>query len=581
MKKTKSALWVPCVGAMVLSSLAQGHPRWSGLPDLTKLSAEEETARVSLRDLKQSELLEDFDQLTTAFRGLYGPMELKQRKLGFKYEELVAEYRAKVASAKSDAEGFGAIMQFLTRFQDGHVSLSVPMTAEGIRSYRINLFLTPVEGKALIAKVGDEYAGMGISVGDEVISIDGKAPFELLPIIRKYVSDANEITDQHLVYLALRRPFYITELKPTSNYAHLEVKKADGTVMPLDLTWRGVRFDDAVPSETFVFKRDSDRYSKRDELGSDVRDSYLEMGQTVPFFFSAKAKSKFNLSRVYPSPEFLKKYGIEDATKSPEVFAALYRYKGKTLLLIRMPTYSVSDSSGMIKAYKAVLDQYQPLADALIIDQTHNPGGANDYLFAFFKMFLKKPAANVVRRFHVDRMWVQQFKEMAKEADPALKKEDSRQFWERALEIDRASDRGETMVGPMPLAGGNLIQPDSEFTWNKPILLLADELAGSCGDLFPMLMKRNGVAKIFGERTMGLGGNVVPVLELANSGAELRLTRNLSMMYRADGKYTDEDLIENNGIQPDTRYTHTVDDFRAGFVKYIEAFSEEALKQIQ
>jgi C-terminal processing protease CtpA/Prc len=96
--------------------------------------------------------------------------------------------------------------------------------------------------------------------------------------------------------------------------------------------------------------------------------------------------------------------------------------------------------------------------------------------------------------------------------------------------------------------------------------------------MFPMLMQRNGIAKIFGEVTTGAGGNVDDgIATLSNSQATLNLTRGLYTTFRADGAYTDADLVENNGITPDYHYSHTVADFRAGFVGYIKAFSDKAV----
>jgi C-terminal processing protease CtpA/Prc len=112
------------------------------------------------------------------------------------------------------------------------------------------------------------------------------------------------------------------------------------------------------------------------------------------------------------------------------------------------------------------------------------------------------------------------------------------------------------------------------------MLVLIDELAGSCGDAFPMLIKSNRIAKLFGKRTMGLGGNVEP-FTLQNSRTTVALTRGLFTSHKESEAYTDQDWIENNGVVPDISYEHTVEDTRKGFVEYVKTFSNEAINQIK
>jgi hypothetical protein len=90
-------------------------------------------------------------------------------------------------------------------------------------------------------------------------------------------------------------------------------------------------------------------------------------------------------------------------------------------------------------------------------------------------------------------------------------------------------------------------------------------------------MTRSGVARAFGARTMGLGGNVEEIAVLNHSFAKVRLTRGLTTTASSDGNYPTERFLENNGVQPSNglAYTHTVDDVRAGYVK---AFSDAAVQ---
>lgn len=112
------------------------------------------------------------------------------------------------------------------------------------------------------------------------------------------------------------------------------------------------------------------------------------------------------------------------------------------------------------------------------------------------------------------------------------------------------------------------------------MIVLIDELAGSCGDAFPMLIHDNDVAPLFGRRTMGLGGNVEPFGPLTHSDAVLYLTRGLFTTHRDDETYAPEAFVENNGVLPDIEHVISVDDFRAGFVDYVTHFSDELARRV-
>jgi C-terminal processing protease CtpA/Prc len=119
-----------------------------------------------------------------------------------------------------------------------------------------------------------------------------------------------------------------------------------------------------------------------------------------------------------------------------------------------------------------------------------------------------------------------------------------------------------------------MVPPYPLVTATKPVLVLHDELSVSGGDAFPMVMQSGGF-KTFGARTGGLGGSVEAVLTLPHSAARLSLTRGLFAAHNpAGGGEPVTRLIENNGITPDYPHAVTVADMRAGYVGYVDAFSD-------
>jgi C-terminal processing protease CtpA/Prc len=87
-------------------------------------------------------------------------------------------------------------------------------------------------------------------------------------------------------------------------------------------------------------------------------------------------------------------------------------------------------------------------------------------------------------------------------------------------------------------------------------------------------MQGHGRAKVIGSRTMGLGGHVVQVPALYNSGLSLRMTK--SLFYRPNGT-----PIENNGVEPDVPYAPTEEDFMNGYRDYQKFYLNELFKMIE
>jgi C-terminal processing protease CtpA/Prc len=180
----------------------------------------------------------------------------------------------------------------------------------------------------------------------------------------------------------------------------------------------------------------------------------------------------------------------------------------------------------------------------------------------------------MVQAMNADRVWIDSYRSFARFIDPTLESEYARELYYISTQIESAYDSFEPLSVPVQFEGPNPYLEPSDFVWKKPLLVLIDELSGSGGDAFPMLLKSNRLARFFGERTMGLGGSVEPTVTLPNMQATLYLTRGLFTTYREDGQYTDASYIENSGVEPDLRYVLTVDDVRGGYVNYMTAFSD-------
>lgn len=539
----------------------------------------------SVRNLTRSEATADFEQIVQAVRTYYGPLEYKERRFGYTLNELADGSRAELAAAADDAtdnDYYAVFQRFLAKLEDGHVGISFPLSGAAVDTYSIPIFLQEIEGQAVVGHVSGAAAEAGIAVGDVVASVDGKAPMAYLETIKKYDALGQDDTEDQFVFRVFYRPATMREIVPASDTARIVVERADKTTLSVDLTWNVLR-----PTNTDT-EGLAAAFSVRQAQDFNRAAGYSVMGwgDPKPFFDTVAVRDRYNWTQVVASDEMKAKYGATE-TDWP-IFAAVYEWKGKKVLLVREPAYGGSTDemlANFIRNYKAVLDTFEGTVDVLVLDQTHNTGGA--FCQEFFRLFADKPYPAFVQFNNTDRDWVlgltsswpTMLGTMIADADDAF----YASLKDIAGRTERDYDAGLSMTSDaLPLLGGfNMTGPYHDYHWKKPFLVLADELAGSCGDLFPMLIKASGVAKIMGQRTVGLGGNVSEVSVLGNSLAEVRLTRGLFTSYRADGRYSDDDMMENHGVLPDIEYDHTLADFRAGYVRYFERFSNEALKLLK
>lgn len=455
---------------------------------------------------------------------------------------------------------------------------------------KIPILAVPVQDKVLVGYVGPELAGENVVVGDEIVTVDGVEPFAYLPLFTAHERFGNDLSDRHLIKSLFKRANWFQKTitlpsgqtlsaQPTASKAKVVFKRPSGDSYTRDFVWRTVKPASAAV-EFGGHSLAKSLYSANAAELVHERATLMNFGDTLPFFLTEQPKTAYDFKRV--SVDKTDEALLSQLQLKPEdvkdVYAALYRHGGKTIMIVRQPGYSAEDIPSHLKTYKALLSQNESLADVLVIDQTHNPGGNSDFLDGFAALFATESFRSYAQFMRADRKWLHGIRKDYDALSPeAQQSEAGLKYLDIAAAVEDAIDSSRYLTEePFSFTGANYVRPDAQFSWTKPVLVLANELAGSCGDLFPMMMKRNGRAKIFGERTMGLGGSVEGMAALTNSRVIVHLTRGLLIDYQEDGQYDVSDYIENNGVTPDIHHAIGVDDFRGGYVSYVKAFSDVA-----
>ena len=531
----------------------------------------------AVRSITPNEALADFDQIAESFRSLYGAKARKEKRYGFKFEEVVTKYRAQVAAGKSEAERIGAMKEFLAVFRDAHISLSFDLISDKAHAFRLPFGVAPVESAYLVYDAGKDPAMAAVARGDELVSIDGVPAAQLAATFDKYTQVENPLSTKHFSAARLTtRSIYMSHGLTNGKKATLVFKKPDGSLVTAKPAWTEIPH--LLPKLAAPTGGGTHALQYASVEAFDViRDELASMGARTPFFMTPEAKAALGVTdEVKPSAAALTKFAVTDAqAQAAGYYATTYTHAGKKILLLRLPDYEPQDMNSAFNYVRALLDEQQPLVDGLVFDNSHNPGGIGVYSVALVSLLSSKPGNGFVEMVHADRKWISMFAGAA--ADAQAQNDPSAPIlstWAHQIDDAYSAEKQLSPAIPMGLTTDGTLQPDDKVSWKKPVVMLADELSVSCGDIVPLLAKANGLATVFGETTMGGGGNVEQVATLTNTQGALSISRGLNTVYDPTGAYPDAAFIEDNGVVPDVHYAHTVADFRAGYVGYVNAFSD-------
>ena len=106
-------------------------------------------------------------------------------------------------------------------------------------------------------------------------------------------------------------------------------------------------------------------------------------------------------------------------------------------------------------------------------------------------------------------------------------------------------EQGHLLTDLYPFHGMEVVNPHPRVNFTKPIFILVNEMAFSCGDEFPAIFQENKRATIIGTPTAGAGGGVTGI-SFTNLNGINQFRYTVSITYRSDGK-----SLENRGVTPD------------------------------
>ena len=241
--------------------------------------------------------------------------------------------------------------------------------------------------------------------------------------------------------------------------------------------------------------------------------------------------------------------------------------------------------------FQSEITYLQQNTDGLILDIMRNPGG--DACFAEDLLTRVNPNSfrTVGLEIRATRSWVSDYLHALEDAR-ALGADDVilKQLESNLSAVQQAFHQPSGRTQALPVCGPSLdLEPAKDkasrvVAYTKPIILLTDEFTASAGDLFAAAMQDNQRALLFGNRTMGAGGNVnqyqtTTYSEGAGLVTESLMTRNHQVITEG---FPATSYIENVGVRPDLVQDYmTQDNLLSSGAGFVKAFTDAIVKYIQ
>lgn len=521
-------------------------------------------------------MLADLDTLRGIFYARYAPAGWKQELYGWDLDAEIQKAKDKVSAADSMTvkEYQRLVKTMLNSAKDYHVEGFFATNEAAI----IPLGLTEAEGRYFITYIDHKAFPAGslpFREGDELTGFDGKSMTAAMAELAASLGMDNvPHSDRGLLAESFFARGAENGYTVPSGPAVLTVRRADGSAVEVPLQW--AYFKDWVSPQPFVT----------------AKAAAAAMPLDWSLLMLADQPSADGRGNIAARDGFLPPPGDLIWEASPDSAFRAYIYRapgGKRVGFVRVPTFQVSDPEKNVAEFAKLVEIFNAGTDALVIDETNNPGGYVFYMYALASMLTDRPLTLPMYRLTMTQNDAMQTAFLLRRAERTTVETDAdaqkflgmtslvgypvdlAYFKEKIAHYKdylASWEAGETLSRPLYLDGLRQVQPHASARYTKPLVVLTNELDISCGDFFPAMLQDNGRAVIFGERTAGAGGSINFVDYPPNLLGINRLRLTATIAVRPNGQ-----PLENLGVTPDLPYRVTADDVQNGYRGYAAALN--------
>lgn len=546
--------------------------------------------------------LRDLGFLEHLLQVKYAPKVWKEQYLGWDLAQSSIFAEQKLKSVENPSTSFcqQVIADFVGALSDFHAGVTFFAVENAYLPYSVQ---KSSDGRFYFVDV--MTFSTDIRVGDELLEVDGKPVEEVLATLYGANHKGTSAEESAALRTLFSRMASLGHKVPSGRVT-LKIRRPSGSVKEVRVKWRytpeGVGdLATIAPSIKTPQLQRSVRGLLPKKGEQSHQSSTLFYSPMVPHFWA-------ELRNHYATSGLKSGYNIGDSDgflpvmgpviwESEGLFHAyifpLVDENGRShnVGFLRIPTYGWQEMDDFNpegplpwEEFAKIISLFSAKTEALIIDQTNNPGGSVLYLYGLLSMLTDRPLDLPKHRMIltqdevVDALdWLKLLENVDTNVEARLVLGDDmegytidlqaaeylKSFANQVLTCWKNGDI--ELSTPIPLFGFEKIHPHPSVQYTKPICVLINEQDFSCADFFPAVLKDNDRALIVGTRTAGAGGFVFNVQFPNRTGIKsCSLTGSLAV--REQGA-----LIENLGVEPHIEIPFTSNDIRyRGYSEYLE-----------
>lgn len=483
----------------------------------------------------------DFNSIASLFAKRYGPANWKIQALGVNVFD-TTRWVQRVRAAQSDLEYYEIALQYVAQLQDGHSSFRTPSNFIA----DLGLLTDIYDGRVLIEAIGRlryPAAQFPFQVGDELVSLDGVAVERLIDEQVRREGSGNPRGARRLAAdrITFRPQAFVPRSPDLPDTTEAVIRRADGTLETYTLTWDKtglpLRAVPPVPSPVFgpsVFEGPQgsevggpEAFLRQMQNWSYDNDKLSSYERTLVDDSGAAVSRLFILGWGQRAPYF----GLPDGftarrgqAPTDNFFTGTYMANGLRIGYLRIPNFAPQFGSlAAVRELDTEIAYFKANTDGLVVDVSRNTGGGCvgiDYAsrlipqtFTGFSEQLR-PTQSLMNSFESQLRTARLLRSPGWVISTL-------EFYLKSLQDAALGNRA--MTGPIPAcpptispfftAATDTYLPARDdqgnlLAYDKPLIVLADELSVSFGDIFPAILQDNRRGPIVGMRTGGLGGSI-------------------------------------------------------------------------
>ena len=557
-------------------------------------------ATAAFGQLTMDQKKSDFMNVAGVYAKNYGPYEWKRVSLGVDLLN-IGPWLDKVSATKNDLDFYEVMVSYVASLNDAHDYYQVPSNFTAQLNFGVDIY----DGKLLVDAINRLRLPAGefpFLAGYELVSIDGQDAEKMLDGLLQYEIAANPRSTRRLAaqLLTVRPQSVMPHAAEVPEVSTVVLRRPDGRLETYRIPWT----KSGLPLTT-VGRYISPHFMTKNrlrpaaaEVEADVPPEDAPPAYMRPLLALWNCQLPDRAVNGFGSqfPIFVNAlpagFTVRLGKAASEVFySGTFTAGPYTIGFIRIPNYSPANPTTALAAFQKEIAFFEKNTDGLIIDEMRNPGGSVSYLNQIVSQLMPATWRSIPFEVRATSGWVASISsayESAKAQGAPKAILDQFQFIKDAIVSANSAYRGRTV--PIPLddvvidRGPALDDKGNVIAYDKPIMVLVDEMSASGGDAFAATIQDNARGPLLGWRTMGAGGNVVGWEGGAYSLGFINVTQ--SLMSRKNpivtSDYPTAPYVENVGVRPEILVDYmTRDNLSRNGQPFVEAFVTAMIDHIQ